>query len=141
MIEAYQDTSLDEGLNPAPNLAQDFAGKNPLSDLVEEFVECHNRLAPDLDRYEALKKQLAGIAALDKSDLPVTLVGYTHVIDYTAPAESLVLVVTPEDYHVATGDWSALSVSITAAKRLLSPHQLSVFFEKKSGSRRFRRIR
>lgn len=130
-------TVLDSGINAA----QVFAGQSSLADLVEEFVECYNRLAPDLDRYETLKKQLGAIAAEDESGLPLTLAGYTHVIDYTAPAKSLVLKVTPEAYHTATGDWSAMTVSTTAARKVLSPQQLVEFFEKKAGSRRFRRIR
>jgi hypothetical protein len=129
--------SLGGDLSPA----LDFAGKNPLSDMVEEFVELHNRLAPELDRYESLKKQLGAEVALDKSNLPVTLVGYTHVIDYTAPSESLVLRGDAKDYFEVTGDWSSMTVSVTNARKALLPHVLEDLFEKKLGSRRFRRVR
>lgn len=118
-----------------------FAGQNELSDMVEEFVTLYNKLAPDLDRYELLKKKLGAAAALDKSAEPTILAGYTHVLDYTAPAEFLVLKVSPKAYVNATEDWESLTVSITQAKKNLSSHLLETLFEKKAGSRRFRRIR
>ena len=115
--------------------------QNPLADLVEEFVELYTKLAPDLDRYEIVKKKLGAAAALDKSSNPITLAGYTHLIDYTAPAESLVCCVNVAEFIAQTNAWSALTVSVTEARKQLSAAQLARLFEKKAGSRRFRRIR
>ena len=115
--------------------------QNPLAELVEEFVELYNKLAPDLDRYEAIKKKLGDAAALDKSDNAITLLGNTHVLDYSAPAESLSCNVTAAEFVTHTQAWSALTVSVAEARKILSTSQLASLFDKKTGARRFRRIR
>jgi hypothetical protein len=115
--------------------------QNPLADLVEEFVALHNRISPDLDRYEKLKKRLAAEVAKDKSDMPVSLEGYEHIIDYTAPSQALDCLVSPQELIDATDSWGSLSVSITNARKFLTEAQLGELFETKLGARRFRRIR
>jgi hypothetical protein len=105
--------------------------------LVDEFVALYNRLAPELDRYEALKKLLAAEANADKTPGPVTLAGYTHFVDYTAPNELLVCNTDPESFIDQTSAWTAVTVSVTEARKL----GLLNFFHKKQGSRRFRRVR
>ena len=114
---------------------------NPISDMVEEFVTLHNRLAPDLDRYEALKKELGKLANLDKSLGPIMLEGYDHVLDYTAPPSGLTCRVEPEDFIAITGAWDAVTVSVASARKVLGEEHLLQLFEVKLGSRRFRRIR
>jgi len=114
---------------------------NPIADMVEEFVTLHNRLAPELDRYEALKKELGKLANLDKTNRTMALEGYEHVIDYTAPTATLVCNVGIEEFIGTTGAWDALTVSITAARKVLPEAQVLQLFDLKQGSRRFRRIR
>jgi hypothetical protein len=114
---------------------------DPLADLVEEFVELHNRLSPEMDRYEVLKKELGKIANLDTSDGPMILAGYEHLIDYSAPTESLICAVSAREVVELSGKWQALTVSITEAKNCLTPLELGAMFTMKRGSRRFKRIR
>ncbi len=137
VLKRHED-KLEVILNPEQTAVPE---QNPLAELVEEFVELYTKLAPDLDRYEIVKKKLGAAVALDKSSCPVTLAGYTHLIDYTAPAESLVCSVNAAEFIAQTNAWSALTVSVTEARKQLSAAQLAMLFEKKTGARRFRRIR
>jgi hypothetical protein len=128
-------------LTTTPSVISRPTESNSLADLVEDFVTLYNQLAPDLDTYEHLKKQLSAAAALDASNKPTSLAGHQHFIDYTAPALSLVCTVSPAEFIAETQAWSALSVSVTEARKSLSEQQLAALFKTKLGSRRFRRIR
>ena len=109
--------------------------------LIDEFVELHKRLAPGLDRYEQLKKQLAKQANANDGDGPVSLLGYRHTVDYSVRSQTLKCVVPPQVFVKTTKAWNALTISTTAAKKLLSEEQFEQLFVKESGSRRFRRVR
>jgi hypothetical protein len=113
----------------------------PVALMVDEFAELYNKIIVDLDRYEALKKKLGAAANLNKEPGPITLTGYEHSIDYTKAAESLVCSVDPKTFVETVGDWSAITISTTVAKKKLTPEQMTLLFDTKAGSRRFRRIR
>jgi hypothetical protein len=113
----------------------------PTALMVDEFAELYFKIISDLDKYEVLKKKLGAVANLNKEDGPIVLQGYEHSIDYTKAAETLVCNVDPKTFVEAIGDWSSVSISSTISKKMLAPEQIAFLFDKKPGSRRFRRVR
>jgi len=111
------------------------------SQLIDEFAELHNFLAPHLDKYEKLKKKIQVKVAEDKSDDGVTLTGIKFAIDYSAPAKKLICNVSPRDLVMKVRSWDCVAVSVTAARKSLSEEQIKELFTEKLESRRFKRIR
>lgn len=109
--------------------------------LVDEFSELYASIILKVERLEELKKKLGVIANKDKNDGPISLIGYEHTIDYTKPADVVTCSVDPKTFVETVGDWSALTISTTAARKRLTSEQMLLLFETKPGSRRFRRIR
>lgn len=114
---------------------------NPEKLVIDEYAELYNKLAADVDRLAKLKKTIDKMAAADLSDYPVSLLGYRHAIDFSAPCVSNICKVSAEEFVGMTGQWDALSVSVTKAKELLTEAEMEELFEKARGSRRFKRIR
>ena len=114
---------------------------DPFKLLVDEFGDIYNRIIGDVDRMEKLKKAIAAKVKEDLSDNPVTISGYRHHVDYTAPVQTNVCTVTPAQFIEITGCWEALSVSVTKAKENLPDSDMQVLFKKERGSRSFKRVR
>lgn len=112
-----------------------------LEDLIDEFAILHEQMAPLQDRYDALKKTLAGFVNADKTDTTVSLLGNRFVVDYSAPTKDFKCNLSAEEFLGETLQWGALTVSTTKAKQLLSAEELSRLFSVSPGSRRLRRVR
>jgi hypothetical protein len=121
--------------------AQQQEEVDPIVATVDEFAQLHNQISPLLDRYEALKKKLAVVANAQTDDGPVSLVGSVYIVDFSAPSETTECKVSSQEYFEDTGDWSALTVSVTKARSALDKGSFSQLFESTKGSRRFKRVR
>ena len=108
---------------------------------IDQFGELYNRLAPEIDRLETLKKELAIEVAKETSDEGVSLIGTKYIIDYSKPKETLVCAVDMKEYIKSTGAYDTLTVSITKAKATIPAPLFGTLFTKVKGNRVFRRIR
>ena len=117
------------------------AKEDLLQRTIDELGELYNRLAPEIDRLETLKKELALAVAKETSDEGLSLIGTKYIIDYSKPKETLVCAVDIEEYIKSTGAYDTLTVSITKAKATIPAPLFGTLFTKVKGNRVFRRIR
>jgi hypothetical protein len=108
---------------------------------IDEFASLYNRLAPEIDRLESLKKEIAVEAAKEQAMIGVTLKGFKYELDYSVPRSNAVCTIPIKEYVKHTGAWSTLTISITEARKVLSQEQIDKYFVLKPGARSIKRIR